>query len=131
MRQLAVQIPAARLNGITGAIEVPLGDLISGQMLIVQLDISSNNAMTVVTYYRDSPEFSGYVLLPRAPRDEDDDDDPRGLHGTCTDPICRGIPGLRAENEGAQILLRRSTSMPAGPAQFSEKYLVGQQPLPR
>src|ERR1022692_4248517 len=39
------QIPAARSNGVTTAIEMPAGDLISGQMSIVHLDGSPNDAM--------------------------------------------------------------------------------------
>lgn len=90
------QIPAARLNGITSAIEMPLGELISGQMSIVHLDSSSNDAMTVVPTTAIHLNFPAIVLVPRPPRDEDDDDDPAAY----TEPI--PIPYAEAQKDYEQ-----------------------------
>jgi len=90
------QIPAARLNGITSAIEMPLGELISGQMSVIHLDSSTNDAMTVVPTTAIHLTFPAIVLVPRAPRDEDDDDDPAAY----TEPI--PIPYAEAQKDYEQ-----------------------------
>jgi imidazolonepropionase-like amidohydrolase len=72
------QIPAARLNGVTSVIEMPEGELISGQMSIVHLDESgSNDAMTLVPTTAIHLRFPAIVTTPVPPHEaEEDDEDP-------------------------------------------------------
>jgi imidazolonepropionase-like amidohydrolase len=69
------QIPAARANGVTSAIEMPEGDLISGQMSIVHLDGSSNDAMTVVPCTAIHLRFPAIVTVPVPPHETDEEDE--------------------------------------------------------
>jgi imidazolonepropionase-like amidohydrolase len=69
------QIPAARSNGVTTAIEMPEGDLISGQMSIVHLDGSSNDAMTVVASTAIHLRFPAIVTIPVPPHETDEEDE--------------------------------------------------------
>src|ERR1035441_3948566 len=69
------QIPAARSNGVTSAIEMPEGDLISGQMSIVHLDGSSNDAMTVVPSTAIHLRFPAIVTVPVPPHETDEEDE--------------------------------------------------------
>jgi imidazolonepropionase-like amidohydrolase len=72
------QIPAARFNGVTSVIEMPEGDLISGQMSIVHLDESgSNSAMTVMPTAAIHLGFPAIVTRPIRPHEsEEEDEDP-------------------------------------------------------
>jgi len=72
------QIPAARFNGVTSVIEMPEGDLISGQMSIVHLDESgSNSAMTVMPTAAIHLRFPAIVTRPIRPHEsEEEDEDP-------------------------------------------------------
>lgn len=72
------QIPAARFNGVTSVIEMPEGDLISGQMSIVHLDESgSNTAMTVMPATAIHLRFPAIVTRPIRPHEsEEEDEDP-------------------------------------------------------
>ena len=70
-------IPAARANGVTSAIEMPEGDLISGQMSIVHLDGSSNDAMTVVPITAIHLRFPAIATVPlRLHETDEEDEDP-------------------------------------------------------
>lgn len=71
------QIPAARANGVTTAIVMPEGELLSGQMSIVHLDSSSNDAMMVVPSTAIHLRFPAIVTVP-APLHEtgEEDEDP-------------------------------------------------------
>jgi imidazolonepropionase-like amidohydrolase len=69
------QIPAARSNGVTSAVEMPEGDLISGQMSIVHLDGSSNDAMTVVPSTAIHLRFPAIVTVPVPPHETDEEDE--------------------------------------------------------
>src|SRR5258708_6915191 len=42
------QIPASRANGVTSVVVMPEGELIAGQMSLVHLDGSNNDAMAVI-----------------------------------------------------------------------------------
>jgi len=68
-------IPAARANGVTSAIEMPEGDLISGQMSIVHLDGSSNDAMTVVPITAIHLRFPAIATVPLRPHETDEEDE--------------------------------------------------------
>ena len=71
------QIDAARANGITSVVEMPSGDLISGQMSIVHLDGSSADKMKVTQESAIHLNFPAIVTHPLKPHDDDDaDDDP-------------------------------------------------------
>jgi imidazolonepropionase-like amidohydrolase len=72
------QIPAARYNGVTSVIEMPEGELISGQMSIVHLDESgSNSAMTVMPTTAIHLRFPAIVTQPIRPHEtEEEDEDP-------------------------------------------------------
>lgn len=71
------QIPAARLNGVTSAIEMPEGEMLAGQMTLVHLDGSTNDGMTVVPTAAIHLRFPAIVTVPvRAHEHDDDDDDP-------------------------------------------------------
>ncbi len=71
------QIPAARANGVTTAIVMPEGELLSGQMSIVHLDSSSNDAMMVVPSTAIHLRFPAIVTVP-VPLHEtgEEDEDP-------------------------------------------------------
>jgi imidazolonepropionase-like amidohydrolase len=71
------QIPAARANGVTTAIVMPEGELLSGQMSIVHLDSSSNDAMTVVPSTAIHLRFPAIVTVPVPPHEtSEEDEDP-------------------------------------------------------
>jgi imidazolonepropionase-like amidohydrolase len=72
------QIPAARFNGVTSVIEMPEGELISGQMSILHLDESgSNDAMTVMPTTAIHLRFPAIITQPLKPHEsEEEDEDP-------------------------------------------------------
>jgi imidazolonepropionase-like amidohydrolase len=73
------QIPAARYNGVTSVIEMPEGELISGQMSIVHLDESgSNDAMTVMPTTAIHLRFPAIVTTPIRPHETDEEDEDPG-----------------------------------------------------
>jgi imidazolonepropionase-like amidohydrolase len=78
MNVASEHIPASRANGVTGIIEMPEGELISGQMSLMRLDDSGNNqAMTVVPVAAIHLRFPALVIHPlRPPENDDADDDP-------------------------------------------------------
>jgi imidazolonepropionase-like amidohydrolase len=78
MNPASEHIPASRANGVTGIIEMPDGELISGQMSLVHLDDSGNNqAMTVVPSAAIHLRFPALITHPVRPHESDDaDDDP-------------------------------------------------------
>jgi imidazolonepropionase-like amidohydrolase len=69
------QIPAARANGVTAAIEMPEGDLLSGQMSVVHLDGSSNDSMMVVPVTAIHLRFPAITTVPVRPHETDEDDE--------------------------------------------------------
>ena len=70
------QIPAARFNGVTSVIEMPEGELISGQMSIIHLDESGNNsAMTVMPATAIHLRFPAIVITPVRPHETDEEDE--------------------------------------------------------
>jgi imidazolonepropionase-like amidohydrolase len=78
MNPASEHIPASRANGVTGVIEMPEGDLISGQMSLIHLDDSGNNqAMTVLPSAAIHLRFPALIIHPVRPHESDDaDDDP-------------------------------------------------------
>jgi imidazolonepropionase-like amidohydrolase len=72
------EITMSRANGVTSAIEMPEGDLIAGQMSLVHLDGSPNDAMTVVPTTAIHLQFPAIVTLPVKPHEPDGDDDDPG-----------------------------------------------------
>lgn len=78
MNPSSEQIPAARFNGVTSVIEMPEGELLSGQMSIVHLDESgSNDAMTLVPATAIHLRFPAIVTTPIPAHETDaDDEDP-------------------------------------------------------
>ncbi len=78
MNPASEHIPASRANGVTGVIEMPDGDLISGQMSLIHLDESGNNhEMTVVATAAIHLRFPALIIHPVRPDENNDaDDDP-------------------------------------------------------
>jgi imidazolonepropionase-like amidohydrolase len=78
MNTASEHIPASRANGVTGIIEMPEGDLISGQMSLVHLDDSGNNQeMTVAPLVAIHLRFPALTIHPLRPLENNDaDDDP-------------------------------------------------------
>ena len=78
MNPASEHIPASRANGVTGVIEMPEGDLISGQMSLIHLDDSGNNqAMTIVPTAAIHLRFPALIIHPVRPTENTDaDDDP-------------------------------------------------------
>ena len=74
------QIDAARANGITSVVEMPTGDLISGQMSIVHLNGASADKMKVTQESAIHLNFPAIVTQPLRPHETDEaDDDPAPL----------------------------------------------------
>jgi imidazolonepropionase-like amidohydrolase len=70
------QIPAARYNGVTSVIEMPEGELLSGQMSILHLDESgSNSAMTVMPTTAIHLRFPAIITTPVRPHETDEEDE--------------------------------------------------------
>jgi imidazolonepropionase-like amidohydrolase len=69
------QIAISRANGVTSVIEMPDGVLLAGQMSLIHLDASSNDAMTVVPSAAIHLRFPAIVTVPIPPHEADDDDD--------------------------------------------------------
>jgi len=68
-------IPASRANGVTSVIEMPEGELISGQMSLIHLDGSANDQMVVVPSAAIHLRFPAIVTRPVRPHEDDDSDD--------------------------------------------------------
>jgi imidazolonepropionase-like amidohydrolase len=79
-------IPITRANGVTSVVEMPEGVLLSGQMSLVHLDGSNNNAMTVLPSAAIHLQFPAIVTRPIPPHDADDDDDDPAA-GASAEPI--------------------------------------------
>jgi imidazolonepropionase-like amidohydrolase len=76
MNPSSEQIPAARFNGVTTVVEMPEGELISGQMSIVHLDESgSNDGMTLVPSTAIHLRFPAIVTTPIRPHETDEEDE--------------------------------------------------------
>jgi imidazolonepropionase-like amidohydrolase len=70
-------IPASRANGVTSVMEMPEGELLSGQMSLIHLDGSANDKMAVVPSAAIHLRFPAIVTRPPRPHEDDDaDDDP-------------------------------------------------------
>ncbi len=70
-------IPASRANGVTSVMEMPEGELLSGQMSLIHLDGSANGTMAVVPSAAIHLRFPAIVTRPPRPLENDDaDDDP-------------------------------------------------------
>lgn len=70
-------IPASRANGVTSVMEMPEGELISGQMSLIHLDGSANDKMSVVPSAAIHLRFPAVVTHPPRPHENaDSDDDP-------------------------------------------------------
>ncbi len=113
MNPASEHIPASRANGVTGIIEMPEGELISGQMSLVHLDESGNNqAMTVVPSAAIHLRFPALIIHPvRPPENDDADDDPSAPEPI---PLRGSQEGLRRKNGRAAAVLRRRAPIPAG-----------------
>jgi imidazolonepropionase-like amidohydrolase len=71
------QIPASRANGVTSVMEMPEGELLSGQMSLIHLDGSANDRMVVLPCTAIHLRFPAIVTRPVRPHEDDDaDDDP-------------------------------------------------------
>jgi len=76
MNPSSEQIPAARFNGVTTVVEMPEGELISGQMSIVHLDESgSNDGMTLVPSTAIHLRFPAIITTPIRPHETDEEDE--------------------------------------------------------
>jgi imidazolonepropionase-like amidohydrolase len=70
------QIPAARYNGVTSVIEMPEGELLSGQMSILHLDESgSNSGMMVMPTTAIHLRFPAIITTPVRPHETDEEDE--------------------------------------------------------
>ena len=70
-------IPASRANGVTSVMEMPEGELLSGQMSLIHLDGSTNDKMVVASSTAIHLRFPAIVTRPVRPHESDDaDDDP-------------------------------------------------------
>ena len=78
MNPSSEHIPASRANGVTAIVEMPEGELISGQMSVMRLDDSGNNQeMTIVPTAAIHLRFPALIIHPVRPHESDDaDDDP-------------------------------------------------------
>jgi hypothetical protein len=73
------QIPASRANGVTSVVVMPEGELIAGQMSLVHLDGSNNDAMAVIPTTSIYLNFPAIVTVPIPPHESGaDDDEPSG-----------------------------------------------------
>jgi imidazolonepropionase-like amidohydrolase len=68
-------IPASRANGVTSVMEMPEGELLSGQMSLIHLDGSANDRMQVVPSAAVHLRFPAIVTHPVRPHEDDDSDD--------------------------------------------------------
>lgn len=77
------QIPAARFNGVTSVVVMPEGELLAGQMSVLQLNAPGNNtAMTVMPLAAIHLRFPAIVTSPVRPHESDDEDvDPSAAPG--------------------------------------------------
>lgn len=74
------QVAAARFNGVTSVMEMPTGDLISGQMSLIHLTGESNDRIGVTTESAIHLNFPAIVTHPLKPHElEESDDDPAAL----------------------------------------------------
>ena len=69
------QIPAARANGVTSVMEMPEGELLGGQLSLIHLDSSTNDAMTVAASTAVYLRFPAVDTTPVPTHDHDDDDE--------------------------------------------------------
>jgi len=87
-------IPITRANGVTSAVVMPQGDLIAGQMSLIHLDSSSNDAMQVAKTAAIYLRFPAIVTVPLRPHEADDaDEDPH------TDDTPEPIPYEQAKRD--------------------------------
>ena len=68
-------IPASRVNGVTSVIEMPEGELLSGQMSVIHLDGSDSDHMDIVPFAAIHLRFPAIVTGPPRPHESDDSDD--------------------------------------------------------
>lgn len=88
------QIPATRANGVTSVVAMPDGDLISGQMSLIHLDGSANDAMTVASSAAVHLRFPAIATVRIPPHEPDEDDEEPG---TAVDP--EPIPYSQAKRD--------------------------------
>jgi imidazolonepropionase-like amidohydrolase len=70
-------IPFSRANGVTSVIEMPEGELLSGQMSLIHLDGATNDKMAVAPLAAIHLRFPALTIHPIRPHEDDDaDDDP-------------------------------------------------------
>ncbi len=87
-------IPLTRANGVTSVVVMPEGDLIAGQMSLIHLDGSSNDAMLVSKTTSVYLKFPAIVTVPLRPHEADDaDEDPH------TDDTPEPIPYEQAKRD--------------------------------
>ena len=87
-------IPITRANGVTSVVVMPQGDLIAGQMSLIHLDGSSNDAMLVSKTTSVYLKFPAIVTVPLRPHEADDaDEDPH------TDDTPEPIPYEQAKHD--------------------------------
>lgn len=79
-------IPATRANGVTSTIEMPEGDLISGQMSLIHMDGWNNDSMTVAPKLAVHLTFPAIETMP-VPKSEVDDDDDEPTTAVDHDPL--------------------------------------------
>lgn len=70
-------IPFTRANGVTSVVEMPQGELLSGQMSLIRLDGSDSDRMVRAPAVAIHLQFPAIVTRPLRPLENDDaDDDP-------------------------------------------------------
>lgn len=67
-------IPFSRTNGVTSVVEMPEGELLAGQMSIIHLDGSANDAMAVAPLAAIHLRFPALTIHPIRPHEDDDAD---------------------------------------------------------
>ncbi len=122
MNTASEHIPASRANGVTGIIEMPEGELISGQMSLVRLDDSGNNqAMTVVPTAAIHLRFPALIIHPCARIENNDaDDDPAPPEPI---PYEEAKKDYDAQDGRAAAVLRRGARNTSAPRRRTPKGL--------
>jgi imidazolonepropionase-like amidohydrolase len=65
-------MPFARANGVTSVVEMPEGELLAGQMSLIHLDGSANDAMAVAPLAAIHLRFPALTTRPVRPHEDDD-----------------------------------------------------------
>jgi len=80
-------IPATRANGVTSAMEMPEGELISGQLSLIHMNGSNNDAITVAPKLAVHLKFPAIETMPIPSRDDIDDDEDEPATAVDREPV--------------------------------------------